>query len=82
MADNSFPSFSADTVVENAFIDNLAPGVLTAFNIPSSSSAEDDSQNQNLGYLGTQRAGTGLNQQAEAFDVIANEGLWDDVLLE
>lgn len=80
VADNSFSSFSADTVAESAFIDNPAPGVLNAFNIPS----EDDRQDQNLDYLGrtgTQQAG-GLNQQAEAFAAIANEGLWDDVLLE
>lgn len=69
-ADNSFSSFPADTVAENPIIDNPSP-------------AEDYSQNQNWGYLGsagTQQVG-GVNQQPEAVAAIANEGLWNDVPL-
>lgn len=80
VADNSFSSFSADTVTENHFIDSFAPGVLNAFNIPSPPT-EDDAQNQHLGYLGggggAQQAG-GVNQQPEAVAAVANEGLWNE----
>ena len=63
-------------VAENPLIVNLAPGVLNAFNTPSPA---ENTQNQNLGYLGGAQQVGGGDQQPEAVAPTGNEGLWDDL---